>query len=582
MNVAELFVKSALMWGARHCFMVTGGMAMYLNKAISEESGIRTTFVHHEQAAICAAEGWTKSTGFKSIGLACVTAGPGVTNSITGLVAAYGDSVPILILAGQVKTQDINTLGLRTHGIQEVNSKSLVTPAVKKFVRIEIEKLLEQLREVKEALLSGRKGPVFVEIPLDIQSMEVPLKVIRSLNEITTTDVDKTELKLCTLVKTLENLTLLNQRIGVVIGNGLRISGVNYAELFAILKSRNIPIFFTWLSFDLYGFNEENNMGCPGGFASTHSNLTLQECDFVVFLGARIDLATSAFQRGKYGARGSRLFIDIDQKELDKFTRKSDYKFCIDLKDCFEEIKSIFAVTTVDEDWAKEIVVRKKDSLLKEEEKLATEELSVRNVALAVSKYLNHGVVVSASSGVAEEIFTRFLRPNGIFRFFNSAALGAMGQGLSHGIGSAIQRVDDQTPVLIFEGDGGLWMHVHELATVAQEKLKNFHLFVLNNKGYASIRNSQMNHFKYRFGCDSDSGLFIPNYSQIASIFGFRYIEVTKPQELSEDFFSRIFTNQGCNLIDLKLSLVEEVGPKLKTILKDGRPTTEDFGDLGW
>ena len=383
-------------------------------------------------------------------------------------------------------------------------------------------------------------------------------------------------------MNTLRILTSENKRIGVVIGNGLRIAGVNYPELFAILKSQNIPTFFTWLSLDLYEFNEENNMGCPGGFASTHSNSTLQECEVVIFLGARIDLATSAFQREKYGARGSRVFIDIDHRELEKFTRKSDYKFCIDLKDCFGEIKSFFASVTVDEDWAKEIVLRKSQSLIKEEKKLATKELSVRNVALAVSRHLNNGVLVSASSGVAEEIFTRFLRPNGKFRFFNSAALGAMGQGLSHGIGSAIQRSGDETPVLIFEGDGGLWMHVHELATVAQEKLRNFHLFVLNNKGYASIRNSQINHFKYTFGCDSDSGLFIPNYSQIAAMFGFRYIEVTKPEELSEDFFSRIFTDQSCNLIDLKVSLVEEVGPKLKTILKDGRPTTEDFGDLGW
>lgn len=562
MNVAELIVKLAFKWGARHCFMVTGGMAMYINKAISAEKGIKATFVHHEQAAICAAEGWSKSSSFESIGFACVTAGPGVTNSITGLVAAYGDSVPMLILSGQIKTADLNVSGLRTHGIQEVDSKSLVTPAVKKFVRIQHEELSKQILEIEEALFSGRKGPVFVEIPLDVQSIEVSPEFITIPSKDYQDRQKEKDSEILNLKERIEYLTSKTNRIGVVIGNGLRISGVNFSELLEVLKVRKIPTFFTWLSFDLYNFSEENNMNCPGGFASPHSNSTLQECELVIFLGARIDLATSAFQRDTYGAKGARVFIDIDNTELSKFRGKEDFKFCIDLKDCFEDLKSLFNYIEVDRDWVEEITLRKKESLFKEDQTLETEELSVRNVALALSKNLSEGIVVSASSGVAEEIFTRFLRPNGKFRFFNSAALGAMGQGLSHGIGAALQRKSEDIPVFVFEGDGGLWMHIHEIATAAQEELKNFHLFVLNNGGYASIRNSQMNHFKYKYGCDLESGLLIPNYSAIAELFGFNYVEVVTPDELSREFFSTIINDGSRNLIDLKLSLDEEVGPK--------------------
>jgi acetolactate synthase-1/2/3 large subunit len=562
--------------------MVTGGMAMYINKAVSSEERLGATFVHHEQAAICAAEGWSKSGDFKSIGFACVTAGPGVTNAITGLVAAYGDSVPMLILAGQIKTEDLNFYGLRTHGIQEVDSKSLVTPAVKKFIRIKYEKLEEQVLEIREALSLGRKGPVFVEIPLDVQSMEVSPEVFRNLEPVPMTGIESIQSRVFKLKDTLERLKTKNLRIGVVIGNGLRISGVKYLELLSLLKRRNVPTFYTWLSFDMYDYYQENNMGCPGSFASSHSNASLQECDVVVVLGARIDLATSAFQREVYGAKGVRIFIDIDELELTKFSREKDYTFCIDIKYCIETLESFFDSVEVDKDWFKSLVDRKSESITQENVNLATTDLSVRSVALAVSEFVKEGVIVSASSGLAEEIFTRFLRPNGRLRFFNSAALGAMGQGLSHGIGAALYRGDEKLPIFVFEGDGGLWMQIHELATVAQKDLKNFHLFILNNGGYASIRNSQQNHFGYKYGCDKDSGLLIPDFAKLAEMFGFNYREVQFAETLSPEFFSKLMKSGARTIVDLKLAGKENVGPKLKTIIKNGKPTTEPFGDLGW
>ena len=583
MNVAELLVTFAQEWGARRCFLVTGGMAMHINKAIADNEQIDCTFVHHEQAAICAAEGWSKSSNFKSIGFACITAGPGVTNSITGLVAAYGDSVPMLILAGQIKTEDLNVIGVRTHGIQEVDSRALVTPAVKKFIRIDYQNLSDQIVEIYEALFTGRYGPVFVEIPLDIQNLAVPEAIFdqcKSLFKIQT--LPSTDLVRSDLSQFFNRIKTKQFRLGVVIGNGLRISGVDYSELLLLLAKRNIPTFYTWLSFDLEDYETQNNMGCPGGFASKHSNAVLQECNAVIFLGARLDLATTAFQRETYGGKGIRVFIDIDQKELDKFSRNSDFKFCLNLKDCFKEIILFLGSVNIENDWANTTNNRKRESIKEEDTNLFSTKLSVRNIALSVSSHLESGVIVSASSGVAEEIFTRFLRPNGKFRFFNSAALGAMGQGLSHGIGAALHRPNTELPVLIFEGDGGAWMNVHELATVAQGDLKNFHLFILDNGGYASIRNSQMNHFHYKFGCDGESGLILPDYSILAEMFGFEYLEIKDVIEFKTHFFSTLFLEQNRTIIKLKIDPNEEVGPKLKTLMLNGKPATEEFGALTW
>jgi acetolactate synthase-1/2/3 large subunit len=125
-------------------------------------------------------------------------------------------------------------------------------------------------------------------------------------------------------------------------------------------------------------------------------------------------------------------------------------------------------------------------------------------------------------------------------------------------------------------------MNIHELATVAQEDLRNFHLCILNNGGYASIRNSQMNHFDYKFGCDADSGLILPNYSSLADMFGFEYLEIKDSIKLDADFFSTLFLKQKRTLINLKINPIEEVGPKLKTLLLNGKPTTQDFGALAW
>ena len=174
MNVAEFFVSLMAIFGTEKCFCVTGGMAMYINRAVAQSRKIQVIYTHHEHAAASSAEGYALAKDFKVPGFCVVTSGPGVTNALTGILSAYADSAPVVIFAGQVKSSDINRFGLRTYGVQEVNAKSIYADSVKDFIQVNSENIFESAEKLVQSMKQGRKGPVILEIPLDVQSNLVP------------------------------------------------------------------------------------------------------------------------------------------------------------------------------------------------------------------------------------------------------------------------------------------------------------------------------------------------------------------------------------------------------------------------
>jgi acetolactate synthase-1/2/3 large subunit len=577
MNIANLLVDFAVHAGAKKCFSVVGGMAMHLNHAIATNKNLEVTYTHHEQAAICGAEGYSKATNFQEFGFACITAGPGVANSITGLLSAYGDSTPLLVFAGQIKTSDIDTIGTRTHGIQEIRTDELIPPAVKKFIRIERKKLEDQILEIEEALLNGRPGPVFVEVPLDLQGVELEVApTFHSRKSIKNGKYEPPK------VKIIENKIKKAKNISIYIGNGVRISGLNVKKLLEELDRKKIPRFYSWLSFDLESYESELNMGCPGSLASIHSNQLLLESDLVIFLGARLDLASTAHQRDYFAGKSGRIIIDIDQKELLKFTSKSDLKVNWDIANGLDWLLNLLPSENLEQsEWAMKASTRKKIEISIEDKKLQSSELNLRNLALAISSICPPEFLIPASSGVAEETLTRFLRLNGKTRFFNGAALGSMGQGLSHGIGAIQARKTLKEKIFIMEADGGLWMAVHELATLSTIKNQNVALFILNNDGYGSIRLSQETHFAYTAGCDEKSGLKLPNWEDIALNWNFKYIRVETLQELEIQLLE-LCKDFEFKIIDVKIPDMEDRGPRLRTIIENEMIKTQSLKDISW
>jgi acetolactate synthase-1/2/3 large subunit len=307
MNIAELFVEYVARCGGETAYTVNGGMAMYLNKALAEHKNIRSIFVHHEQAAVCAAEGYAKSRDFKNPGIVCVTAGPGVSNALTGILSANADSAPIFVLAGQVKESDIDRWGTRTHGVQEIRSMQIMKEATKGVFRISKQNLESDLLEIHSLYQNSRSGVIFIEIPLNVQQIEVldaENILTRTLVSIKSTSKIENE-----ALKSLIQLISQSQKTSFFIGNGTRISGAKIEVLLNVLRNKCIPRFYTWLSQDLESFYDTSNLNCPGSLAGIYSNKFLQESELVFFLGARLDLATTAFQRDTFGAKGKRIIV---------------------------------------------------------------------------------------------------------------------------------------------------------------------------------------------------------------------------------------------------------------------------------
>jgi acetolactate synthase-1/2/3 large subunit len=310
-NIASYAVDLAAALGSRAVFTLTGGMAMYLNRAVATHPDLRVIYNQHEQACVAAAEGYAKAMDFQVPGLAVVTSGPGVTNTITSLCSAYGDSAPLIVLAGQVKTDDIDRYGCRTHGAQEVRSEALISPCVKRFLRLTPDGFKVQLREIFTEALTGRPGPVFVEIPLNVQNVQVlysaedldlEVVAIRKVLEEQKTDPSHVEALRESLAWLLDG-----QRPLVYVGNGCRIAGVAHVVR-AFLQAHQLPAVFSWVSQDIAPASHALNFGAPGGMAPISANQILGEADRILFLGARLDLGTTAFQRVEFGGQAERRF----------------------------------------------------------------------------------------------------------------------------------------------------------------------------------------------------------------------------------------------------------------------------------
>ncbi len=584
-NIASYAVDLVAALGTETVFTLSGGMAMYLNRAVARHAELRPVYCQHEQACVAAAEGYAKASDFRRAGFAVITAGPGVSNSVTSLISAYGDSTPLIVLAGQIKTADIDRYGTRTHGIQEIRSPELISPCVKRFARLDAEHYREDLVATIVEAFKDRPGPVFIEIPLDVQG--VPLEysaadiasaaesIRRKISCDSRAAGSAPALTLC-----LERL-LEAKRPLLYVGNGCRIAGVE-DSVRTFIAQHAIPAVFSWLSFDILSSQEPWHFGCPGGLAPISSNEILARADVILFLGARLDLGTTAFQRECFGAQARRYFVDVDANELAKFHEFPNSQ-CIpaDLR-CFPEAiaKGAFTANShAGPSWLEWCAERHKRYLQEESERLASDKMTMYGVAVRLSRWSEGKVFVPASSGYAEETFTRFFAPGNGARFFNGAALGSMGLGLPHSIGAAFGSARQ---VICLEADGGIMLNIQELATLSHYAPKGFVLFVLNNGGYESVRASQDRYFGEARGVDRDSGLFIPDFAKISAAFGLRYMRVESVGAL-DDLLPQLNPGDSPIMVDLQSEKCEHRGPSVKTkIDANGKPYTTPLSELAW
>jgi len=610
MRLADYVMTFVAQQGVKHVFLLTGGGAMHLNDALARSTDLTFVCNHHEQASAIAAENYSKATN--NLGVVMVTTGPGGTNAITGVVGGWLDSTPMLVLSGQVKRADRmyladgTKLGVRQRGSQEVDIVSIVKPITKYAVTIDDPQTIRyHLEKAVHLARTGRPGPVWIDIPIDVQAAPIDPESLRAFDPTepsgaisaagteTAAASDSTasassQPSLTAQVRDLLDRLSRSERPFIFAGNGVRVSGA--ASAFEkLVRKLNVPVGLSWLAMDLLDDGDPLFIGRPGTVASRAANFALQNADFVLVIGTRLDPPLMGWDP-KHFARGAyKTVVDIDPAELRKLEGSIDNAICADAHEFIEiMLKHADATTTpaASEEtkaaraaWLDRCRGWKTRYPIVLPEHRAPGPVSLYHLAEVIGDEIGpNDRVVSGSSGSAIEIFLLAYRARKGRRVFHTAGLGAMGYGIAASIGVCLGSGGKKT--ICVDGDGGLQLNIQELATMAHLNLP-IKLFVLNNLGYASIRATQKNYFGGpNIGCDEKTGITVPDYRKVAKAYGIKSYVIERNEDLRESV-RKILRGRGPAVCDVHIIPDEMRAPRVTSTQKpDGSFVSKPLEDL--
>lgn len=563
--------------GVTHNFTVTGGGAMHLNDAFGHQDGLKCIYNHHEQACAIAAEAYARLTN--KIALLCVTSGPGGTNALTGVMGGWLDSIPMFVISGQVKrettTWSTPDLKLRQLGDQEFNITKSVENMTKYCVMVtEPNEIAFHLEKAWFLCKSGRPGPVWLDIPLDVQGATIETEELKHFepkmeeNPISTQDA-----------KSILEKVANAKRPVLLVGGGIRLSS-SYNEMCKLIEKLKIPVLTDWNANDLVAFDSPYFAGMPSTVGTRGGNFVVQSADLLLNLGSRLNIRTIGYNRGDFAKNAYKISIDIDPEELKKPSIKIDMPICADLKNAITTLLNLPYKENAQHSawlkWCKDIN-NKYPACLKEyyQDKVLNPYVAINELFNALTPNTN----IVCSNGSACVISFQVCKIKQGQRIFTNSGCASMGYGLPASLGAAIAEPQKQT--ICLEGDGSIMMNLQELATVAYHK-PNLKIFIINNNGYLSIRQTQTNLFKGRplIGIDNATGVNIPNFKKIANAFGIKYYKIDKLKNLNKNY-GKILAQDGPAIVELVVNYKQNFAPKLSSkVLPDGKivsPTLDDM-----
>ena len=577
MKVSDYIVWKLSQYGIHHVFMLPGGGCMYLVDALARQSNIKVITLLHEQSVGIAAEAYAQFTG--KAGVSLVTTGPGGTNAITACAAAWTDSTPTLFISGQVKTSDNGSrFGMRQLGFQELPITEIVRPITKKSILIESADSVPRIFDDMLSLAnSGRPGPVWLDIPLDIQNQEIAAYgsfIVKT---------PKKPLELSEAVADLISAIEKSNKPLFLVGNGVRLCG-GLTQMEELIGLSKIPALLTWKMIDFLDENNNLNAGRPGAIAQPWSNLIQEEADLIIFLGARIDTGQSSYNLSSFGQKAIKYVIDIDMLELNKFPdNKSFITLNYDLADFIPELYTqLSEYTQIKSKFDRSIWLKEINGLKNElgnifnSKQSKTNSVNIYSLISNLSELLDAtAIIVPGSSGACSEVMMQSFRIKKGQRVFNSEGLGPMGFGIPAALGACIASGGRR--IICVDGDGGFLMNLQELASVKLHA-DNIVFFVLNNNGYGSIKLTQDKLFSgRRLGTDPSNGLALVNLREIARAFEFTY-EILRNEYSLVDDLRRILAQNSSVIVEVLVDPDQITLPRVKTIRDDmGNPLPSDM-----
>ena len=549
-------------------------------REICRQHGIEFVCNLHEQASAIAAESYAKVSG--NLGVALVTSGPGGTNAITGTLAAWLDSTPCLFISGQVKRADLKGgTGLRQLGVQEVDIVSMVRSVTKYAVTLtEPADVRCQLEKCVHFATTGRKGPVWIDIPLDVQAAQIDDSALLPYLPDLESQAGKQPSELRGQVAEVIRVLVPARRPILFAGNGIRLARAEneFADLVDVL---GIPVMTSWLAQDLIADAHPLCMGRPGSIAPRGANFAMQNADFLLAIGARLGTATVGYSRANFARAARKIIVDIDAAELKKHESHADLLIHADAGDFIRTLAAEIRSTTNwnGAEWLSRCLEwKKKYPVVQPKHRMRDTPLSTYNFCDVLSDVLAEGdIIAPGSSGFACEIFFLVHRTKRNQRILHARGLGAMGFGPPSAIGACLASGRHRT--VCIDGDGGFQMNAQELATIARLELP-IKLFVLSNFGYASIRASQTKYFSARIGADPTSGLTLPDLRALSQAYGVKAACIQSSENLRARI-NEVLDLPGPVVCDVHVLPDEFREPTLSSIqLPDGSMASRPLEDL--
>lgn len=513
MRLADYVMERLAEEGVTDVFMVTGGGSIFLNDAVALNKRLNGVFCHHEIATTIAAEAYQRVKG--GIGVALVTSGPGGTNAITGTAGAWMDSVPQLVISGQAfSKQTIGSTGTRQIGVQEINIIDMVKPITKYAVMVtDANEIRYHLEKALYLAKNGRPGPVWLDIPGDIQKAEINPAALAAFNPAEVAKHQDTELQ--KKVRSVAAALVESKRPLFHIGQGVRLAG-GERKLFEILERFGIPFVTARNANDLAASDHPLFAGRPGTFAQRGANFALQTCDVYVAVGTRLSLPQVSYNSKDFARNAFKVMVDIDKTELEKPTLNIDLKIQADAKVFLELLaEELRGASITCSSWAAKCREwRSRYPVCLPEHKEHRGSVHTYYFTEELSDALDSGDIVVTDMGVAFQGTHQVFRVKSGQRLFTNCGLASMGWGLPAAIGACI--ASNRKRVVLITGDGSFMMTSHELAVIMHLKLP-IKIFLYNNNGYLTIKQTQEMGFNGNtYGVNPETGLSFPNFLKFA------------------------------------------------------------------
>lgn len=596
-KVAEYIAEFLVRHGMTDCFLVTGGGAMHLNDAIGHHKGIRCICNHHEQACAIAAEGYAKMSGRPAA--VCVTSGPGAVNTLTGVMGAWTDSVPMFLISGQAKRETCASLyqdlGLRQLGDQETDIVRMVSSITKYAVMLTDPALIAyHLEKAWYLAQSGRKGPVWIDLPLDVQAARVETDTCKHFvpEQEQLYEVQKVPRR--TVKEILEKIKQAKAPL-ILAGSGIRLGAAQDGFL-QLLDRLQIPVVTAWNANDLVAWDHPLYAGMPGTVGTRPGNFAVQNCDLLLSLGCRMNIRMVGYNWFEFAKNAYKIIVDIDQKELFKPTVQPDMVVHADVR---QLIGAMRKEAYNPSDWHRPWVawcrglVEKYPALRRAGRNAYVPNADSRNEDgnRTDRKLLDPYVFIDYLFGRLEKD-DRIICSNGAAcvvtfqaakirqgqRMFTNSGCAAMGYGLPAALGAAVS--DHSRRTICIEGDGSIMMNLQELATVAYHRL-DLKIFILNNQGYHSIRQTQANLFHPPFvGIDADSGVGFPDFGKLADAFAIPYVRLEGEEDVFE-VLEQVLGRAGAWICEVMVDPERNFEPKAASkVLADGSIVSAALEDM--